>query len=106
MTLYQILTLLGIPSLIGGFIAYILNRLKREQKELQAMKMGIQALLRAQMISDYNHYTEKGYAPIYARENFENCWEQYHSMGKNGVMDDIHERFSSLRTAAEANKER
>lgn len=106
MTIYQILCLLGIPSLVGSFVVYVMNRLKRERQELQAVKMGIQALLRAQMISDYNHYMEKGYAPIYARENFENCWKQYHSMGKNGVMDDIHDRFMSLSTAIEANKER
>lgn len=106
MTIYQILCLLGIPSLVGGFVAYVMNRLKRERQELQAVKTGIQALLRAQMISDYNHYMEKGYAPIYARENFENCWKQYHNMGKNGVMDDIHDRFMSLPTAVEANKER
>lgn len=106
MTTYQILCLLGIPTLVGGFVGYVLNRLKRERQELQAVKTGIQALLRAQMISDYNHYMEKGYAPIYARENFENCWKQYHNMGKNGVMDDIHDRFMSLPTAVEANKER
>lgn len=106
MTIYQILCLLGIPSLVGGFVGYVLNRLKKEREEIQAVKLGVQALLRAQMISDYNHYTEKGYAPIYARENFENCWKQYHNMGKNGVMDDIHDRFMSLPTAVEANKER
>lgn len=106
MTLYQILCLIGVPSLVGGLIVYVQSRLKREREEIQAVKLGIQALLRAQMISDYNHYTEKGYAPIYARENFENCWKQYHSMGKNGVMDDIHDRFMNLPTAVEANKER
>lgn len=106
MTIYQILCLIGVPSLVGGLIVYVQNRLKREREEIQAVKLGIQALLRAQMISDYNHYMEKGYAPIYARENFENCWKQYHSMGKNGVMDDIHERFMELPTPVEANKER
>ncbi len=50
------------------------------------------------MISDYNQWSDKGYAPIYARENFENCWQQYHSLGANGVMDDIHEKFIELPT--------
>lgn len=59
---------------------------------------GIQALLRAQMISDFNKYSEKGYAPIYARDNFENCWKQYHSLGVNGVMDDLHRKFLELST--------
>jgi hypothetical protein len=50
------------------------------------------------MIADYNKYSELGYAPIYARQNFENCWEQYHSLGANGVMDDIHKKFLKLPT--------
>lgn len=58
--------------------------------------MGLQALLRDQLIHNYNHYVDKGYAPIYAKENFENMWLQYHNLGANGVMDDIHERFKTL----------
>ncbi len=50
------------------------------------------------MISEYNKWSERGYAPIYARESFENCWQQYHALGANGVMDDIHERFLALPT--------
>lgn len=65
-------------------------------KRMKALELGIQALLRAQMISDWNHYSEKGYAPIYAKENFENCWKQYEALGKNGVMSGIHKDFMSL----------
>ena len=60
------------------------------------MRKGIQALLRAQLISDWNNYSEKGYAPIYARENFENVYTQYHNLGANGVMDDIRSKFMAL----------
>ena len=48
------------------------------------------------MISDYNKWEERGFAPIYARENFENCWKQYHSLSVNGVMDDLHSKFLEL----------
>ena len=50
------------------------------------------------MINDYNNYLEKGYAPIYARQNFENCWLQYERLGKNGVMKDIRTKFLELPT--------
>ena len=66
-----------------------------------AVKKGVQALLRSQMIADYNKWSEKGYAPIYARENFENCWKRYHALGENGVMDDLHEKFLDLPMEAE-----
>lgn len=95
MTLYEIACHFGIPTLIVG--AFI-GALKLVFSHVKAIKLGVQALLRAQMIADYNKYTELGYAPIYARQNFENCWEQYHSLGANGVMDDIHKKFLKLPT--------
>ena len=64
--------------------------------QVNGIRKGVQALLRAQLISDWNYYSEKGYAPIYARENFENVYIQYHSLGANGVMDDIRNKFLAL----------
>jgi hypothetical protein len=72
-----------------------LNETKRKD---DAIELGIQALLRAQMIADYNHYNDKGTAPIYARENFENVYQQYKNLGGNGVMTDIHSKFMALPT--------
>lgn len=96
MTLYQILCLLGVPALIAGVFRYLHVQIKENREENKALKLGIQALLRGQMIAEYNKWSERGYAPIYARENFENCWQQYHSLGANGVMDDIHAKFLQL----------
>lgn len=81
----------GVAGVLGGVILFVYNRIK-------ALQLGVQALLRAQMVNDYNHYMEKGSAPIYARENFENCWIQYEALGKNGVMRDIHDKFMALPT--------
>jgi len=97
-TMYQILTLLGMPSFIVAVVSWLYGRIKKNDDETNAVKLGVQALLRAQMIQDYNHYNEQGYAPIYARENFENCWKHYHEMGANGVLDDIRRKFMALPT--------
>lgn len=96
MTVYQWLCLLGVPTIIAGTVKYLKSLIKKNKDDTVALKLGIQALLRSQMIADYNKYSEKGYAPMYARENFENCWKQYHSLGANGVMDDLHEKFLDL----------
>lgn len=98
MNLYQWLCFFGIDAIIGGIVAWIVAMIRKDRADRKAMKAGLQALLRAQMISEYNKWDEKGYAPIYARQSFENCWEQYHSLGANGVMDDIHEKFLHLPT--------
>lgn len=98
MTIYQVLCLIGVPALILAVFKYLWSQIKHNTEDSKALKAGIQALLRAQMISDFNKYSEKGYAPIYARDNFENCWKQYHSLGVNGVMDDLHRKFLELST--------
>lgn len=100
MTVYQWLCLFSVPALILMIVKYMLNQIKQNRKDTEAVKLGLQALLRSQMISDYNKYSEKGLAPVYARDNFENCWKQYHSLGANGVMDDLHEKFLDLPTEA------
>ena len=83
--------MLSFGTFTFGICAYVYLRIR-------AIQLGVQALLRAQMINDYNHYLEKGFAPIYARQNFENCWQQYERLGKNGVMDDLHKKFLELPT--------
>lgn len=79
-------------------IKYFNSKIKEQEAKAEALRNGVQALLRNQMIRDYQHYKAKGYAPIYAKENFENMWQQYHSLGANGVMDGIHEEFKELPT--------
>jgi hypothetical protein len=77
---------------------YLHTLIKKNTEDNRAIKLGVQAMLRSQMIDDYNKWSERGYAPIYARENFENCWKNYHGLGANGVMDNIHEKFFELPT--------
>ena len=88
MNIYQLISVIGIPSILTilGFIY------KREK----SMRLGVQALLRAEMINDYYKYMEKGYAPLHAKENFENCYKQYHSLGANGFMDKLRDEFLAL----------
>ena len=87
-----------VVAILGYLIKKINTRSKETSKKNDAIELGVQALLRSQMIDDYNHYIEKGYAPIYARESFENVYRQYKSLGGNGVMTDIHEMFRALPT--------
>ena len=105
MTWYQILALVGIPSVITALLNWIERRAIRKENAIErrndktdALALGVQALLRAQMINDYNHCQDKGFAPIYARENFENVYKQYKNLGGNGVMTDIHDKFFALPT--------
>ena len=85
-----------IAAITGWAIAYIKKQLNQAKADNDAVKLGIQALLRAQMISEWNRWSDKGYAPIYARENFESCYKQYEALGANGVINDLHGKFLDL----------
>lgn len=98
MTAHQILTFLFGSGILATVCRYIFARLKANEKRTEAVQLGVQALLRDRLISEYNDRAERGYAPIYARENFENMWTQYHNLGKNGVMDSIHDKYMALPT--------
>lgn len=96
MSLGNVLTLLFGSGLLITVGKYFINRFKANEEKTEAVCLGVQALLRDRLIQSYNHYSDKGYAPIYAKDNFENMWNQYHNLGANGVMDEIHEKFKEL----------
>lgn len=100
---YWLETLFGlIVTGLGVAVKWLHKKFKTEAQRQGAIEKGLQALLRSQMITDYNqYYKDKGFAPIYAKDNFENVWKQYHNLGVNGVMDSIHEEFMTLPTSKE-----
>lgn len=59
MTIYQVLCLIGVPTLILAVFKYLWSQIKHNTEDSKALKAGIQALLRAQMISDFTKYSEK-----------------------------------------------
>ena len=72
------------------------QRIKEERAEQEALKAGLIALLRAQMVSDFEKYSDRGSASVYARESYENVYRQYKNLGGNGVMTDLHNKFMQL----------
>ena len=93
MTWVTILQILGIPTVFSTAIIAVAVTFG---KRIKAVKLGVQAMLRAQMISEYNKAKDKGYAPIYAKENFQNMWDNYHNLGANGVMDAIKDEYLAM----------
>ena len=104
MNAYQILCLIGIPSILASINTWVIFKVQEFNKKNTSLQLGLQALLRTQMINDYNTWMKRGYAPIYVKDNFESCWIQYHSLGANAVMDGIHKDFMELPTSPLENK--
>lgn len=94
MTVYNWLTLFGVPGLFAALVAFI----KMQVAQNKAMREGLQAILRDRLLQAYKFYEEKGYADADDRANWENMYQQYHTLGANGVMDDIRVKFFKLPT--------
>ena len=99
-----ILSVVSASGILGIGTRAILARLKRQEARQTAIELGVQALLRDRMIHAYNKYEELGYAPIFAKENFENMYQQYHGLGGNGVMTQLRVAFTELPTEQEGTK--
>ena len=69
---------------------------KKVKEKNCAMEKGIQALLRDRIIQAYNHYTDKGFCPIYAQENIEALYTEYHNLGGNGTITTLVEELREL----------
>lgn len=101
MTLYNWLSLLLGSGILIEIFRRLFKKISDNESKTKAIQAGVQALLRDRLIAEYNDGLRKGYARIYDKENFENMYIQYHSLGVNGVMDDIREKYRALPTEKE-----
>ena len=92
MSIYQWLCLLGIPSIIVGMLGFV----KVWIKQMRAVKLGLQAILRDRLLQAYHYYKEQGYASYDEKQNVVNLYTQYEALGPNGIMQRKHEAFLSL----------
>lgn len=84
-----------------GFAAayrHLAKRLKSDKAENEAVKEGVKALLADRLIQLHNLYTDRGYCPIYAKQNAESLYKAYHDLGGNGTMTDLYNRVLAMQT--------
>lgn len=86
---------------MAGLVAVVSALIRRHK----ATQLGVQALLRANIIGLYNKYIEQGSIPIYEKENLEQLYSQYKSLRGNGVVEDLRERLIELPTPNERREE-
>ena len=68
--------------------------------QIIAMRKGIRALLRADLIRLYNKYHDDlGYCPLYVKQSLEDEYQQYHVLKGNGVGTNMYQALMALPTA-------
>lgn len=66
------------------------------KQDLAIIKKGTQAGLRHDLHLIADEWLVKGYCPRNVKVDFENLYNQYHQLGKNGVMDNTYQAILAL----------
>ena len=89
MTLYQILSLCGIPSLIGAIFVSAVNYVK-------LIKDGVIAILHNKIYTLGKQYIAQEHISVEALDDFEHLYKAYHALGGNGTGTEIYKRVKEL----------
>lgn len=86
-------------SIISGGAAYIYGRYRSGK----ALKRGVQALLRYDMLTVYKVFSRRG-CTINEKQTFSNMYECYHALGKNGVMTAVYNKVMDMKEVEDDEK--
>ena len=97
--IYIITTILGIAL---GAVTSKLKKTKEkdesEKKKSEAIELGVQALLRNEIIRRYREFETKGEISILDQENLDEMFTQYKNLGGNGTVKKMMDELLSLKT--------
>ena len=86
----------AINVLIGILVASLWQKFRKSQQEQDAIKLGLQSLLRGEITKAYYSYKDKGWIPLYALQSIEANYKNYKALGVDGVMDGLWEELMAL----------
>lgn len=94
-----------IPTILSGILGFVVskhNQIKQkndaESKKEKAIELGVQALLRNEIIRRYREFELKGEISILDKENLEAMFEQYKNLGGNGTVKKMMTELLNLKT--------
>ena len=96
MTLYQILSLCGIPSLIGAIFVSAVNYVKMKNSSNKLIKDGVIAILHNKIYTLGKLYISQEHISVEALDDFEHLYNAYHALGGNGTGTEIYKRVKEL----------
>lgn len=86
----------ALTAILSALCVYLKVNYGKAKKEDEALRTGMQNLLRSNIISMHDKYEERGYCPIYVKETIEKEYESYHALGGNGVVTKLYNDIMAL----------
>lgn len=87
MEILMIIVRWAIPVICTGAFTFITKKLCENDKANKAIKAAMISLIRSQITSKVEKYTEMGYLPDYARYCLTDLLKQYKALGGNHGID-------------------
>lgn len=107
-----ILSVCGTSGIVSGIVGVLIavflkrpleKRVKgnedanaRVEAQNKATMLGVQALLRDRLLQAFNFYLARGWIEASERDNVDNMYTQYESLGENNVISDIYNQVRAL----------
>lgn len=89
------LGIFGIPS-IFSMVVYAIGKTIVLTKKINILMKAQQAQMRTQLLEQYHRYEAQGWISEEDLEDWENQYQGYHSLGKNGIMDARREKLIAM----------
>lgn len=109
MNVYEILILVGLPSILTFLFTLLFNfifkKISNKKGDEILLRKGLQALLRDRLLEKGTDHVKKGFITISNKDNYDNMYRTYHSLGKNGVMDTLYSEVMTLPNEKPKHKE-
>ena len=87
-------------SLLAAKEAAMHEQLMSKEREIEEIRIannrGTQALLRDRLLQGFHYFKRRGMVTYGEARNYENMYEAYHALGKNGIMDIVFEQFKKI----------
>ena len=96
------MALFGVPSLCA-LATYFVKACVKFSKKIDILMNAQQKQMRRELTIDFRKYIEQGYIEDDDLDMWEASYQAYHSLGKNGIMDERRARLIALN--AERNHE-
>ena len=97
---YWLETLFGAVVLVlGALYKRLAMKFKKQLSDQKALKNGMLALLRSEIIRCHDKYMQRGWIPIYALESVLALYCSYNTLGGNGTVTKLVEDIKGLRNS-------
>ena len=88
---------LGLPTILA-----ILVWLIKQGQKIAILMSAQQAQMRTKLLELFHKYEKRGYITEEELADWENQYQAYHALGKNGILDSRRERLLNMKTIEES----